>query len=225
MRGDARLLGLAGSLEAGAALHRPAALGLHASAVLIGGYRWVEQRLFEVVGRWVADELLPDARVFFDVQSQQHAWHAELFEARLPVLDGVDLDLLTVVPSAGVGRLFETLGTGVPDTAAPEVSALLRLVGLGRVVLPRLVAGYTLHLRRCNPTADASAMRAVRLVRRDAFEAWQTAELMVQILATTPDALAAATERQHSLEMLVAEGPGLVPWPASSSGMDHHPPA
>ena len=90
------------------------ALPLDVQARLVGSYQWVERRLFEVLGAWVASEPVSEARVLFDVYSQQHAWHAELFADRLPALDSVDPDSLVLPPSAEVDRMLATLAGVVP---------------------------------------------------------------------------------------------------------------
>ena len=119
---------------------RGPALSLEAQARLVGSYQWVERRLFEVLGSWVASEPVPEAQVLFDVYSQQHAWHAELFADRLPALDSVDPATLVLPPS-------------------PEVDAHARRAGRGRcpTTTPRAdtdgtwLAGRT--TRRCPPAA------------------------------------------------------------------------
>jgi hypothetical protein len=199
----------------------PAALGIVALQRLLGGYQWVERRTFEVLGSWVGSEAVPEARILYDLQSQQHAWHAELFAERMPAIDGVDPATYVLPPSAETDRLLATLGGGTAPGnegiigAAPVGGTLLRLVGLARVLLPRLVTGYSLHLRRCVPVADAAVVRALRLVLRDDVEAWQATEAMVQALVRRPHDVAVVTAHQQALEEKVAEtGPGIVPWPA-----------
>ncbi len=222
--GDAVWVALAGSDTPAAGASQ--ALPLQQSARLLGGYRWVEQRLFEVLGRWAATESLPEACLLFDVQSQQHAWHAELFEERLPVLDGFDPAEVTVAPSVGVERLLAGLAGDEPAGAASPAGAdddgrrggtLLRLAGLGRVILPRLVAGYTVHLRRCAPMADAAVARVLRLVLDDDLDAWRATELMVQSLARRPHDLAVLTDHQRHWEELLLGHAGLAPWPAGAA--------
>jgi hypothetical protein len=195
------------------------ALPLEVTASIVGSYRWIERRLFEVYGGWVAHEAVAEARLFYDLQSQYHAWHAELWEERLPVLDGVDPDTLSIPPSVGVERLLTRVSGAPPagdEADAPGVGpggTLVRLVGMARVVLPRLVAGYTRHLARVVPVADGAVARTLELVRRDEVEAWQQAELQVQALVRRPSDVAVVTAHQRGLEDLVAEdGPGLVPW-------------
>jgi hypothetical protein len=203
---EALVMSPAGAVTEGPVPARATVLTLQDQAQLTGGYSWVEHRLFELLGAWVSGESSPQARLLFDVHSQQHAWHARLFAERLPVLDGMDPASLTVVPSAGLERVMALVGRAG--------STLSRLVGEGRFLLPRLVSGYTFHLARVAALADAPLIRALRLVLRDEVEAWQATEAMVQSLLVGPDEVRAAAEHLCSLEEeLAGTGPGLVPWP------------
>jgi hypothetical protein len=187
---------------------------LERQAAVIGGYQWIERRLFEVLGGWVTAEPITEARLLFDVYSRQHGWHAELWAERLPVLDSLDPATLTIPPSAEVDRLLSLLAGGAPGQASTAGGTLLRLVGLARVVLPRLIAGYGLHLRRATAVADAPVVRSLRLVVRDEVEAWQATETLVQTLVDRPHDIAVVTAHQQALEEVLAGiGPGLVPWP------------
>jgi hypothetical protein len=202
-----------GDLHVMPGLRERGALTLVESARLLGGYAWVETRLFEVTGAWVGSESASEARVFFDTQSRHHAWHAQLWSERIPTVDGVvDPDAVTSAPTDGTAALFRTIGA--PDSGG---GTLLRLVALARVVLPRLVCGYARHLQRVSPVSDAPVIRALRLALRDEGEAWRESELMVQALIRRPHDVAVVTGHQQKLEELVAGiGPGLVPWPETT---------
>jgi hypothetical protein len=196
----------------------PGALPLEVQARIIGGYQWIERRLFEVLGGWVPSEPVAEARIVFDVYSQQHAWHAELWAERLPVLDSFDPATFTVPPTIEVDRLLTLLAGGAPGQAPAAGGTLLRLVGLARVVLPRLIAGYGVHLHRAAPVADGPVVRSLRLVMRDEIESWQAAETLVQSLVSRPHDIAVVTAHQQALEeVLAGTGPGLVPWPRAAS--------
>lgn len=203
----------AGMVVGGAGVVPAGRLGLplEQAARLAGSYCWVERRLFAVLGTWAPADPVPEARALFDVLSQQHAWHAELWSERLPVLDAVEPEALTVAPDADVERLFDVLsGPG---------GTLLRLASLARVVLPRLVVGYALHLRRSSSTSDAPTVRLLRLVLADETDAWVACEAMIQHLVHRPSDVAAVTQRQQELEALIAHGhPGLVPWHVVDAG-------
>ncbi|HXW33033.1 MAG TPA: hypothetical protein VEJ87_00520, partial [Acidimicrobiales bacterium] len=164
-------------------------------------------------GSWVTNDPLPRARVFYDVQSRQHAWHSELWDRRLPHSHSFDPGELAIPPSLGVDQMLNLVagGEGSGSGSGGSGGTLLRLVGIARVLLPRLVAGYTIHLRRVVPIADAPTERALRLILNDEIEAWHDAELYLQELVRRPSDVAAVTAHQQALEGLVAEeGPGLV---------------
>ncbi|HTZ08435.1 MAG TPA: hypothetical protein VMB72_05140 [Acidimicrobiales bacterium] len=210
--------------------HRPLSVEEHGRVV--GAYQWIERRLFEILGTWGASESVPEAQLVFDVYSAQHAWHAQLLGERLPVLDAIDPDTLAVPPSAEVDRMLGVLAGSLPLPADDDPDAgpapggglvraggtLLRLVGMARVVLPRLVSGYSLHLRRLSAVSEAALARTLELVRRDEAEQWQTMEALTEALLRRPHDIAVVTTYQQRLEQLVAgSGVGLVGWPETAS--------
>ena len=72
--------------ESPAAPSAPLPFPLGVTAALVGEYRWVEHALYALLGRWVEDAPLAAVKVHLDAQSMRHAWHAELWADRLPVL-------------------------------------------------------------------------------------------------------------------------------------------
>jgi hypothetical protein len=206
----------------------PVALPLGRTADLVGEYRWIETTLFTLLGTWVLDVPIAAVQVHLDAQSMRHAWHAELWGDRLPVLAGVDPDGLTR-PSPATAALFDALDGVGPAAEGPgstwpvaegegvvRPAALPRLAGLYRVVLPRLVTTYTRHLRVVAPVADGPLRRALRLVLRDDVEDWLAGERLVQRLMTRPHDVAAVHGfLQHLESVAVAAGAhsGLVDLP------------
>ncbi|HEY1734162.1 MAG TPA: hypothetical protein VGG23_06935, partial [Acidimicrobiales bacterium] len=160
-----------------------AALPVIRAATLVGAYRWAEHRLFELTGAWAAEPSPPAVQVHLDEVSAQHAWHAELWADRLPVLDWFDPDSVTV-PSGSAGPLFDAL--------AGLAEPVRRLAGLYRVVVPRLVAGYDHHLARTVPATDGPVIRALRLVGRDEVDGWRAGEARLQTLLSSPADASAA---------------------------------
>lgn len=186
-------------------------LPIHRSAQLLGGYRWIEHRLFELTGAWAAQAPLPEVQVYLDETSAAHAWRAELWADRLPVLDGLDPDTLTVPFGPAVTPLFDAL-------AGEETEGVVqRLAGLCRVVLPRLAVTYGTHLARATPVSDGPVIRVLRLARRDVVESWLAGEAVLERLLRRPHDAQVAATAQGGLEGLVVAadvGGGLVPWPA-----------
>jgi hypothetical protein len=192
-----------------------APMSLDASAALVGEYRWIEHALYRLLGEWVDDMPIAAVQVHLDAQSMRHAWHAELWADRLPVLAGADPDGWTA-PSAPTTALFAALsgepppapGTGSPWPAGGEEAmghpgALPRLAGLYRVVLPRLVTTYERHLRVVSSMTDAPVARALRLVLNDEVEDWHAGERMVERLVSRPHDVVAVYEFLQRLEAVV----------------------
>jgi hypothetical protein len=185
----------------------PAPLDLHQAAVLVGAYSAIERRLFELTGTLAAEaDTVPEIAVFLDSLSGEHAWHAELWADRLPVLAGIDAQALVVVPPAA-RAVLDGLDRG---------DLVEKMAGLFRVVLPRLVASYGYHEAYASAVSEAPTRRALRLVLRDEAEALVAGEALAQGLLGTPEAVAVAGQHVIDLESgLVKAGVflGLVPWP------------
>ena len=190
-------------------------LTLDAAAGLVGEYRWIEHALYRLLGEWVTDMPIAAVQVHLDAQSMRHAWHAELWAERLPVLAGADPDGWTT-PSAPTTALFAALSGVAPPAHGPgslwppaeeddfgHPGALPRLAGLYRVVLPRLVTSYERHLRVVSPMTDAPVARALRLVLNDEIEDWHAGERLVERLVSRPHDVAAVYEFLERLEAVV----------------------
>lgn len=180
--------------------------GIVATGRLLGAYAWVEGRLFEVLGQ-LAGNGGDDPRVpaLLDAHSQQHAWHASLFEERIPLVPGIEPGTVTVSPSPAVGELLDALASAGPGADAVAIVA--------RVVLPRLVTGYRRHLDRALVASDAPVVRALRLVVHDDVDALLDAEALLEVLLAEGRRLDGALLRGVE-ERVAPAGPGLVPWPS-----------
>jgi hypothetical protein len=111
-----------------------------------------ERALFEVVGRWSADEPDADAAGLFAVQSRHHGWRAARWDELAPVLH----DHEPVVERLdGLDVLVGLEGT------------LDRLVG-AELALARVLEGYRAHQAAATEVADGPAQRVLRIVTQDA---------------------------------------------------------
>jgi len=188
-------------------IEEPTPLDLHQAAGLVGAYCAIERRLFELTGSSATGpEMAPDVQVYLDALSAEHAWHAELWADRLPVVSGIDAQALVVIP-APAREVLDEVATGGPVET---------LAGLFRVVLPRLIVSYAHHQAAASSASEPPTLRALRLILRDEVEALVAGEALVQRLLGTSEAVAAAGRTVIGLETRLAEAgvvPGLVPWP------------
>lgn len=183
-------------------------LDLHRAAGLLGAYCAIERALFELTGALAgtADLDDPEILVFLDGLSGEHAWHAELWAERLPVLSAFDSRTLVAVPEPA-GRTLADLRSRPP---------IAQIAGLVRVVLPRLISSYVRHMAVVSPAAERPTLRALRLVLRDETEAWVAGEGHLERLLGTPEAVRGAVEVASALEIGLATASqtrGLVAWP------------
>jgi hypothetical protein len=184
------------------------ALELQQAAARHGAYRWVELRLFELTGSWSAAPGLPDAaRVLLFEASAQHAWHAELWEARLPALADVDPDQLTRPPGGRVEAMLARLEPGA-GKGEDETTGRRFLVGLARVVLPLLLVSYRRYGQHLVPATDGPTIRALAHVVRDEEEELTSVEALVDPLVESPEAAQEAAEWARALgEPTLAQRP------------------
>ena len=149
------------------------------AALLAGSHRWVEVRLFEILGGWVASTAEVDAKLLFDRHSQHHAWRADQWWDRLPLLAEVDRDALVLAPSAAVADAVEALAA-VADARSEVAGAVARLAGVYRVALPRLAGAYQRHRSQANPASDSAAIRTLDLLLPDVAADWREGEILLQ---------------------------------------------
>jgi hypothetical protein len=141
-------------------------------AYRLGGLRWVEERLFEVVGGWVPMVVEPGVKGRLASISLHHGWHVELLAGVLPSLpnvEGLTPDGFTVAPASdddgGLGRL-------VADTRAlpGDAPAGDRLEHLRDRALPALVDGYRSLASGLSPVGDGPAIRVLGVIERDLLD-------------------------------------------------------
>lgn len=146
-----------------------------------GNFAWLEDRLADITGAWVASIDDSDARLVLGARSHTHAWHADLWRDRMPDLRHVDSSSLVAPASAALVAFLDRLASS--DTT------LERMVALHRVLLPRLVTAYAIVLRSTNELIDAPTVRTLRLVLEDTREEVREGETVIRSLAGDADAL------------------------------------
>ena len=62
----------------------PGSFSVEETARKVGNYKWIEMRLFEALGGWVATVPELDVKMRLGTHCYKHAWHAELWHKRLP---------------------------------------------------------------------------------------------------------------------------------------------
>jgi hypothetical protein len=183
----------------------PGAFTVEQTAVRVGHYKWIEMRIFELLGGWVATIGELEVKARLGTHCYHHAFHAELWHKRLPEIADLDPQRLTSPASPEVEALVWALGQ--PERADQTVE---KLVGLYRVLLPNLIAAYTFHLNNTSEVSDAPTIRSLNLCLLDDMDEWREGEMMVQSLLTTPEAIDRAAARQAELAKLLLAAGGVV---------------
>lgn len=178
---------------------------LEDTARRLAGYAWVERRLFEVLGAWVGTVPEVGVKMALSTHSSRHAWHAELWEERLPAPPGPGAGGLVAPADDDVAAFLEAVAE--PEDPGRTVE---KLVGVYRVLIPRTVAAYTYHLAHASTVSDAPTVRWLRLVIQDEVEDWREGEMLLQSLLRTDEDVRRAAHHQARLEGLVVRAGGIV---------------
>jgi hypothetical protein len=165
------------------------------AARVLGGYVWLEERLFEILGGWVPEVPEPEAKLLLAGDSQHHAWHASLWRDRLPALRELDVDELVAPSRPALSALVAAL------SASP--TTVEKLAGVYRVVLPHQVAAYQRHLDAASAVTDGPTIRALRLVLADELADWRGGEFLLQQALGSAEDVQRASAHQGRLESLL----------------------
>src|SRR6516165_2067277 len=162
----------------------PGAFNVEETARRVGNYKWIEMRLFEALGGWVATVPELDVKMRLGTHCYQHAWHSELWHKRLPELREMNPERLTVPANDEVAAFMASL-------TAPEApdETIEKLVGVYRVLIPHKIAAYTFHLNNTSTITDAPTIRSLKLILNDEFEDWRDGEMMIQSLLESEEAI------------------------------------
>jgi hypothetical protein len=185
-------------------------LDIETAARRVGALRWVELRLFEVLGRWSAVVPEPAVKAVVGTHSHHAAWRAELWRTCLPALPSLTPDSVTVPPSAAVAAVVDAV-----DDPGDDAGTLGPLTGVYRVLVPHLLGAGNDLVEVASPVGDAPLLRVAHLVRADLAADRAAGERLIRrgLLRTGDDARRAAA-RQGELEANLVDGGGLG-WTAS----------
>ncbi|MEM9134336.1 MAG: hypothetical protein AAGE88_18455 [Actinomycetota bacterium] len=188
----------------------PGAFSVEETARRVGHYKWIEMRIFELMGGWVATVPELDVKLRLGTHCYHHAFHSELWHKRLPELREMNPERLTDPPNPEMEAFVEALGA--PEAAGETIE---KLVGLYRVLLPHLIAAYTYHMNNTSRITDAPTIRSLNFCLMDDMEEWREGEMIIQSLITTPEEADRAAARHAELTKLMlaaggVAGPGSV---------------
>jgi hypothetical protein len=182
----------------------PGLFTVEESARRVGHYAWIEMRLFEALGGWVATVPELDVKTTLGRHCYHHAWHAELWHKRLPELREMRPDRLIRAPNAHL----EAFVAALTEPEAPDLT-IEKLVGVFRVLLPRKIAAYSYHLAATSRITDAPTIRSLGFILDDEKTDWQEGEMLLQALIETDAEVARAARRQSELEVLITRAGGI----------------
>ena len=182
----------------------PGAFSVEETAQRVGNYKWIEMKLFEALGGWIATVPELDVKMRLGTHCYHHAWHADLWHKRLPELREMNPDRLTVPANEGLVTFVDAMTE--PEAADQTIE---KLVGVYRVLIPAKVAAYTYHLNNTSTITDAPTIRSLRFILQDELDDWRDGEMMIQSLLETDDEVDRAAAHQARLEKLLRAAGGI----------------
>ena len=182
----------------------PGAFTVEETARRVGNYKWIEMRLFEALGGWVATVPELDVKLRLGTHCYKHAWHADMWHKRLPELREMNPERLTQPANAEV----EAFMNAVTEPGEHD-QTIEKLVGVYRVLIPHKIAAYTYHLNNTSTITDAPTIRILRLALQDEFEDWRDGEMLLQSLIETEEEVDRAMAHQARLEKMILKAGGI----------------
>jgi hypothetical protein len=182
----------------------PGTFDVAESAKRIGHYKWIEMKLFEALGGWVATVPELDVKMRLGTHCYHHAWHADLWHKRLPELREMNPDRLTVPPNDHMIHFVEAMTE--PESAEHTIE---KLVGVFRVLLPHKIAAYTYHLNNTSQITDAPTIRSLNHILQDEMNDWREGEMIIQSLIETDEEVDRAVAHQRRLEKIMLQAGGI----------------
>lgn len=182
----------------------PGAFSVEETAARVGQYKWIEMKLFEALGGWVATVPELDIKMRLGTHCYHHAWHAELWHKRLPELREMNPDRLTLPANDEVVAFMDAV-----TEPGEHDQTIEKLVGVYRVLIPHKIAAYTYHLNNTSTITDAPTIRSLEMILRDEIADFTDGTLMLTSLIETPEEVERATAHQAKLEKLLVAAGGI----------------
>ena len=180
----------------------PGLFSVEETARRVGHYKWIEMKMFEFLGGWVATVPELDVKLRLGTHCYHHAFHSELWHKRLPELREMNPEKMTVPPNPEFEAFVEAMGEPEGDGATIE-----KLVGFYRVLLPQVIATYTYHQNNTSTITDSPTIRSLGFCLQDDMEEWREGEMILQSLLDTPERIDRAANHQAALtKLMVASG-------------------
>ncbi len=188
----------------------PGAFTVEETARRAGNYKWIEMKIFELMGGWVATVPELDLKLKLGTHCYHHAFHSELWHKRLPELREMNPDKMTVPANPEMEAFVEALSE--PEAADLTIE---KMVGMYRVLLPHLIAAYTYHRNNTSTITDSPTIRSIDFCLQDDMDEWREGEMILQSLITTPEEADRASAHHAKLTKLMiaaggVTGPGSV---------------
>jgi hypothetical protein len=121
----------------------------------------VELVLFEAFGRWIPTTSQATAKPQLAAASQRHAWHAELWRERFPLIPDADVDEAIADARSNLGPLVEALAV---FDALPSGPGRLAVADVAATELAR---EYRTAHAAIDPLLDAPTVRVLTVVVAD----------------------------------------------------------
>lgn len=187
----------------------PSLFSVEETARRVGSYTWIEMKMFEIMGGWVA--LAPELEIKLQLGNHcyHHAFHAELWHKRLPELRELDPARLTVAPNADFETFIEAVGQPIVGEPMNTESTIEKLTGMYRVLLPAMIGTYTYHLNNTSTITDGPSMRNLQLCLADDMQEWREGEMMLDSLLVDDASIDRATQHQAKLAKLLRGSGGV----------------
>ena len=170
----------------------------------VGNYKWLEMKLFEALGGWVATVPELDVKLRLGTHCYHHAWHAELFDKRLPELREMKTERLTVPANDEIATFVEAMTA--PEDAHMTIE---KLVGVYRVLIPHTIAAYTYHRNATSEITDMPTVRILDFILQDEFNDWREGEMLIQSMLESDEEVDRAMTHQAKLEKLMLAAGGI----------------